>query len=943
MVMPTTHAGTSPAITQPGGVIVFGAFRLVPAARTLTRNGSPVQLGGRALDILIALIERAGQLVSKAELFAAVWPKIFVEESNLRVQLSALRKALGDDRSGTRFIVSIPGRGYMFVADGDVASPLLTLAVSNDHVPAPLVRLIGRDEIVSEIAEQLARDRFVTITGPGGIGKTSVALAIAQKLANTYPDGVQVVDLGSLASPALVEAHLASLLRLPAPNTQQLQYVIAHLRTRNMLIVFDNCEHVIEPLGGIVEAILKGAPEVHILATSREPLRAAGEWVQRLSPLAVPPLSAQLTAAEAMQYAAVQLFAERVLACDESGKVTDANSSVVAELCARLDGLPLAIELAAARVPLFGLRGLADRLDDRFRILTKGRRTALPRHQTLGAMIDWSYETLSDKEKIVWSRLGVFQGAFTIEAAEALGNDRSTEDIDVIDILDSLVEKSLVSVEPRGAETQYRLLESLRLYALEQLLEGKEAESIRHRHAQYYYERSVASGENWIETPTAEWLTMHSGDIADIRAALEWAFAAGGDPLLGIRLTAASAAIWFRMLLLPELRQYLEHAIELAPTFTELDETLVIRLHVALANSIFHTLGPVREAHEALGSAVAIAERRGAGKSQIKSIGERIGQPRAHGDYAALMPWLEGVRSVLVKSPKLSLGPAYDRMAALAYHLGGKQETALRHAEQAVQGVDVVRRTGHDRAFFYPHKIASNAFYSRTLWMSGRADKAAEVIGNTINDDFTADQAFALGFFLVFAALPVAFWSGDLQAAHRHLSTLPQSGFTFGYWQLDWALFARVLDFLKETVDGHSDGRDKLFNDTSLTPFQADSLSTFDWRVLCPQSFAEATNGATNWCTAEVLRAKGEALLHDAEANARPAAETLFLRSLEISRGQRALSWELRSASSLARLWHLGGQTTKARDLLADVYGRFTEGFATRDLMEAKRLLDTLR
>jgi DNA-binding winged helix-turn-helix (wHTH) protein len=229
MVIAKTHAGTNPPITHPAGVIEFGEFRLLPAARTLTRNGSPVQLGGRALDLLIALVERAGQLVSKTELFAIAWPTTVVEESNLRVQLSALRKVLGDDRSGTRFILSVPGRGYMFVADGDghVAPPLAS-AVSNDHVPAPLVRLIGRDQIVSAVARQLERNRFVTITGPGGIGKTTVALAIAHKLAGTFRDGVQVVDLGSLAGPALVDAHLASLLRLPAPNTRQLQHVISH-------------------------------------------------------------------------------------------------------------------------------------------------------------------------------------------------------------------------------------------------------------------------------------------------------------------------------------------------------------------------------------------------------------------------------------------------------------------------------------------------------------------------------------------------------------------------------------------------------------------------------------------------------------------------------------------------------------------------------------------
>jgi predicted ATPase len=339
--------------------------------------------------------------------------------------------------------------------------------------------------------------RFVTITGPGGVGKTAVALTIAGQLAGTFRDGVRLIALGSVSHPDLAVAHLASLLRLPAPDKRQLQYIVAHLRTRNMLIVFDDCDHVIEAVSEIAETILQGAPEIHILATSREALRATGESVQRLDPLTVPPVSTKLTVAEVLRYPAAQLFADRARACDVTCEITDANASVVAEICTRLDGLPLAIELAANRVPLFGVRGLVVRLNDRFSILTKGRRTALPRHQTLAATIDWSYETLSDEEKIVWRRFAVFRSFFTIDAAAAIGNDRSNENFNIVDILDSLVEKSLVAVDSRAGETRYRLLESLQLYARSKLLEQEDEQRVMRRYAQYWYERSPASAENW--------------------------------------------------------------------------------------------------------------------------------------------------------------------------------------------------------------------------------------------------------------------------------------------------------------------------------------------------------------------------------------------------------------------------------------------------------------
>jgi predicted ATPase/DNA-binding winged helix-turn-helix (wHTH) protein len=499
-----TAEGNFPTITQDGDAILFGEFRLVPVTRTLTRDGRTVPVGDRALDILMALIERARQVVSKAELFEIVWPNTVIEESALRVHVSALRKALGDDRSGTRFIISVRGRGYAFVADVErvsddrtaVGLPDLAAANDRDCVPVPLVRIIGRDEVVSDIADDMQRKRLITITGTGGIGKTAVALAVIAKVASDFRDGVQLVDLGSLTSPLLVASHLASLLRLPASDTQPLQYVIAHLRTRNLLILFDNCEHVIETVGEIAEAVLQGAPEVRILATSRQPLRAMGEWVQRLGPLALPYVSTELKAVEALRFPAVQLFVERVSANDGSCEITDSDARTVAEICTRLDGLPLAIELAATRVSFFGLRGLLDRLDDRFHILTKGRRTALPRHQTLEAMIDWSYETLNDDEKVVWRRLAVFDSSFTIEAAGAIGNIQSAEKFNIVDILDNLVEKSLVSADSNGSGTRYRLLDSLRLYALNKLEEHDDAECVWRRHAQYG--RSVGNRKDAI-------------------------------------------------------------------------------------------------------------------------------------------------------------------------------------------------------------------------------------------------------------------------------------------------------------------------------------------------------------------------------------------------------------------------------------------------------------
>jgi predicted ATPase/DNA-binding winged helix-turn-helix (wHTH) protein len=939
------------ASTTRAEVIDFGSFRLSPSTRLLTRNGTPVHLGDRALDILIALVERRGQVVSKKELFEIVWPKTFVEESNLRVNVAVLRKALGEGQPGARFITNIPGRGYAFIAEvqrsgvpeADVAPSASSMGDGRSNLPAALNPIVGRDEIVARIAEELPGRRFITITGAGGIGKTAVALAVADRISGTYRDGVRLLDLATLTGASLVVAQLASLLRLPTADAQPLDSVVAHLRTRSLLLVFDNCEHVVDAASAIAEEILKRAAQVHILATSREPLRAAGENVQRLAPLASPPPAKTLTLQQALVFPAARLFVDRVLACDASLMITDDDAPAIAEICSRLDGLPLAIELAAGRASLFGIRGLADRLDDRFSILTKGLRTAVPRHQTLVALIDWSYQTLPADEKTVWRRLSVFNGIFTLEAATAIGSIEAADPLSVIDALDGLVEKSLVAVEVLASETRYRMLESLRLYAFGKLLENEEADCVRRSHAEYYYRCSFGSGDNWLETPTAQWLQSHSGDITEIRAAINWAFSTG-DPVLAMKLISASAPFWFKLLLVPELRGLLEHALRLAPGISQIDEELLMRLHVALAHSIFHTLGPVHEVSRSLNSALAIADRRGDVDAQLQILWARLENFASKGYYADMTPSLERVRSIMIDRPELPVASLYNRLAALACHLLGEQSEALRHAELALDRAAVKQRADHDNVFVYDHKTATSAHYSRILWITGRPDSAREVMRSAVQEALAIDQPFTRGFLLVMAAVPVSLWTGDLQGARGHVAALLDvaSGIAFNVWRSTGMIYQQVLEFLESAGDAHSAMPGQISSDGSLTPFLMDSLATFSWELLNPRLAAASAHEGVHWCTAEILRARGKTLLAGATAQDRQAAQELFQRSIEISRAQKALSWELRSATSLARLWRAENRTAQAVDLLAGVYQRFTEGFATQDLIEAKALLDSL-
>ncbi|MGE0714641.1 MAG: winged helix-turn-helix domain-containing protein, partial [Alphaproteobacteria bacterium] len=385
-------------MTDPQGpasrTLAFGPFRLMPARQLLLDGDVPVRLGSRALDILVALAERQGELVGKDELAARVWPGTIVGEASLRVHVSALRKALGDAQSGERYIANVPGRGYRFVAPVQVteaetpAAPVAESATAH-NLPAPTSRLVGRDDVVRAVTEQIAERRFVTIVGAGGIGKTTVAVAAAGALIGHYPDGVWFVDLARVTDPGHVASAIAAELGVPVVSDVALPGLVAHLAGRRTLLLLDSCEHVVDAAAAVAEAVLAGADRVHILATSREALRATGEHVHRLAPLAAPENFDGITPDALLGFPAAQLFTERASAEDDGFALTVANAPLVGEICRRLDGIALAIELAAARVAVFGVAGLAARLDDRMRLLTSGRRVAVPRHRTLRATLDW--------------------------------------------------------------------------------------------------------------------------------------------------------------------------------------------------------------------------------------------------------------------------------------------------------------------------------------------------------------------------------------------------------------------------------------------------------------------------------------------------------------------------------------------------------------------------
>ncbi|MDB5361574.1 MAG: hypothetical protein JWO51_2871 [Rhodospirillales bacterium] len=544
----------------------FGPFHLFAERRLLTRDGEPVQLGGRALDILIHLATRPGEIIGKRALMEAVWPARAVEENNLTVHISALRRILADKADGRSVIQTVPGRGYVFVNDDEVPAPSGGPAPAQPFVlplmARPLSSFVGRVQERAALIAQLSEHALVTVTAIGGMGKTRLAQQVAIEVAPAYPDGVHIAELASVEHPALAAEHIAALFPLGSADRPATERLVGLLRNRRLLLVLDNCEHLIEPVSKLASEILAQCPGVSILATSREALRVAGERVFRLRPLQVPGGTDGLSAAEAVRYDAVALFVERATATVPGFVFDDAAVPAIADICTQLDGIALAIEMAVPRLRILTLDQVAQSLHESLRVLTAPDRTAVPRHRTLRAMMDWSYALLSAGEQTLLRRLSVFAGAADFAAVSAVAGGDGNAEADLLDQLAGLVDKSLVVADTAARPVRYRLLETVRHYARDRLAESGEA-GLRHRHAHHYADKFEAAAAAWPTMASPEWLGTVAADADELRAAMSWCFCAGNYPDLGLRLAGASTPLWWELPNLPlrEGRGWFDRAI----------------------------------------------------------------------------------------------------------------------------------------------------------------------------------------------------------------------------------------------------------------------------------------------------------------------------------------------------------------------------------------------
>ena len=934
--------------------ISFGAFRLLPRSRLLEKDGVPLHLGGRALDILIFLAERAGEVVDKRELVKRIWADVNVDEGSLRFHITSLRKALGDAGEGSRYVVNVPGRGYCFTA------PLLRAAPAESKpgatvsslrsIPAPLAKMIGRDDAVEKIATELSLHRFVTIVGPGGIGKTSVALAVAHGQLASFEGQVCFVDFGALTEPRLVPGTIAAALGLTVNSDDPIPGLLMSLRNRRTLLVLDSCEHIIDELAPLAERIVREAPELHVLATSRESFRTEGERVYRLFPLDCPPQRDGLSMADILAYPASQLFVERIAESLSEFELSEEDAPLVADICRRLDGIALAIELAAGRVNAYGIAGTASLLDSRFSLLWRGRRTAIPRHQTLSAALSWSYDLLPQAESATLRGLSVFVGPFTLEAALAVAACQGIGEAEAVEAISNLLSKSLIATSPAERRLRYRLLDTTRAFAGDKLVESGEAARVARAHAEYFRDflHDISIKSNGMHS--AGGFLPYADHLPNVRAALTWSFSEAGDHAIGVDLAAAAAQFFLELTLLTECHSWTQQALASADNF---DSRKEMTLQAAFGVSVMFTQGNTEGVRSAFTRSLQLAEALDDLHWQLWLLrGLHIYLTRVGDFHGALGTGVqgEGVARKL-NDPTSTLNVEW--MLGVAHHLIGNQGKAVQFCESAM-----VHNPGSQRLNIghlgYDDRIVALVALARGLWLSGRPDRAIEAARYTVRQAEQLEQPLTLGISLIWT-IYVFLWVGDWASAESLIDRLIDHSarhflgpyHAVGIGQKGELLLrrgdtTRGIEHLRRSQATLYATRHRIMTTVFATALaeglaalnEADeALRTID------EAIAQIGDHGKSFDMPEMLRVKADILVQSARAT---EAEACLQQSLALSRRQCARGWELRGAMSLARVWQRAGRKGDAQALLAPLVGQYQEGLSSRDLVAARGLLSAL-
>jgi predicted ATPase len=867
------------------------------------------------------------------------------------------KKPLGPFRATLKPGTGSPSfpRGQWTVRRSDAALPpvgvqRIAMAAERQptNLPAFVTRLIGRDVAVNEALDLIFANRVVTVTGTAGIGKTSLALEVARRVAGEFADGSWLIDLASLADPALVPAAVARVLDLTLrANLISAESIARIVGEQHIFLLLDNCEHVVRAVARLADTFVRLCSRITILATSREALHIDGEVVYRLAPLAIPETDADQPAV-ILGHSAVELFIERVRERNASFSPGAAELSVIATICRHLDGIPLAIEFAAARADALGTGLVAASLVDRFGFLTSGRRTAVPRHRTLLAALDWSYQLLSDAEQVMLRQLGVFPASFTLEAATAVaGGD-----------IASLIMKSVVSFDGFGSSNRCRLLETIRSYALRKLAEHNENEAARRLHAQYFRDLFACCGGDagWRLSP--EELVVRTREFDNVRAALDWCFSPSGDVEIGKDLAAACSPVWLHSALVAECRDWCERASRIADSPDAPDERRRVRLRIGFGAALITTIGTAEQTKAALTGAIADAERLGDLDTAAVGLFRLTPMLSARGEYNEAWTAAERLARIADNSAETDIVVAADRTRGFLLLGSGRLAEARACLERVLRFPAPAE--GERRLYWYhsDHRAVTRAMLARTLCLQGLAERARIEAEASLEDLPGQNRRLPVCRVTAFGMIRVALLNGNLAIAERAIARLIDVATHAGspFWQVEGRfLFGMLLVASGDFAEGAA-----VLRETFATCQRAERRGAYsEFRgalaealIGCGQldeALAVAEDAVTNafdegdsltWHIPELLRIKGEALFRKAANHSVGLAADCFRQGIQMARCQGALLWELRVALSFARLRLTQGRDDEAKRLLSSVHDRFTEGFETPHLRAAKALIE---
>lgn len=928
-------------------VLSFGPFELSIGGRILTNGANVVPLGARAMDLLIVLAEQANKVVGRRNLIERVWPKGGVEQVSLRVHISALRKALNRSDPGRRYIANVPGRGYSFVVPvTSLSAPMSgdTHSSARSRLPARLVRMLGRREALASIQMKLAEQRFVTVVGPGGIGKTTVAVAVAHEMSATFNSQIYFVDLSALGGASLVAPAMAAALGVSVQTNNVVPALIDRLQGRPTLIILDCCEHLIDEASAVAEELICRVPTLHLLATSREAMRVEGEHVYELCALACPGEDSTLSAHDVLQYPAVQLLVDRARAVRGDFELTDADAPIAARICRRLDGIPLAIELAAGRVDIFGLSKTASLLDDRLNLSWVGRRTASPKHQTLNAALEWSYDLLGLTEKRILSRLSVFAGGFTFEAAVAVVADETIDEAIVSDCIWELRSKSMIAAQGQGA--RLRLLDTTHAFASNRLAESAEEVGWRRRHALYFGDLFNQGAS--MDIP--ERLRALGSEVGNVRAALNWAFSVEGDAKIGVELAAASAGTWMAMALLTECREWMTKAI------SQLDDASIgsrqeMIIQSALASCMMFTDGMTEESYASWAKAGVLAECLNDTECQVESLlvlwAHQIRLP----SYSEATELADRCGDLADVSDNRGAVATANYMRGVTYHHIGRILQAEAYFESSLHRDDEASRRSLIKRFGYDRKVDALAVLANLTWLRGCPDQARRLKLTSIAEARQLAHAVPLCVALAWASFNTYLTSPDDPETESLANELVDHA---GKYAVEsYHGFGLSMQALCSVRRGGGDTASVTLY-RGLEKLSAARYGVFNW--ILQAEFARCTAVAghprqglavferakidldeTQWYAAELRRIRGELALHNDEGLA--VARQYFLSAIELSASQASLSWELRAATSLAIAEKSAERKERAWQALQLTHAKFREGLETVDLRLAKQVL----